>query len=279
VTVWQVSSGEPVARWRCLDGSVLCLAFAPDSRQLVCGGGWPAQQAGALAVWDADSQRLVRTLPWSSEGVVRAQGLSRDGSLLAAGGGQGVVAIWRTCEWSLAAVWKPHQAEVYSLAAGPEGWWSGDAEGVVLCWNDQDGTIATRWELPEAGGVMALARASDAMLLATAHASDQSLRLWDLSRKRPLAVRYSRTGLIRGVALWPRGKMLASGGGLRALAGQLVLTSADGSESQSLPGHGNIISCLSLSRSGRWLASADADGQLLLWDAEANWQPRRLVPR
>lgn len=73
-------------------GGYACLAFSPDGRTLVAGKAGPL--AGEVVIWDLQDgrRRSVRT---GHTQVVNAVAFSPDGRMLATGGQDGTVQLWK----------------------------------------------------------------------------------------------------------------------------------------------------------------------------------------
>ncbi len=147
VAVWNAASGSLVGTPRQLSGRVLVLAWSPDGRTLAYGG-----DGGELALWDVERRRELLKVPvggyvlglqWKPDGSqLMRSGVSwidvldarsgdrvrilkgpaggtscvtatRDFSRIAAGSGDGVVAIWDGDTGGMVASFKIHPSEAY----------------------------------------------------------------------------------------------------------------------------------------------------------------------
>jgi len=105
ISVWHLKSAE---KWAEFTGghlsNVASLAFAPEGRILVSGGGhhpkgpieatsFETRMTGELILWDLNSKKKLTTLP-GHEGSVLSLGFSSPGRLLATCGSEGTVRIW-----------------------------------------------------------------------------------------------------------------------------------------------------------------------------------------
>src|SRR5262249_4095020 len=122
--------------------AVYCLAFSPDRRTLVTGGGHE-QEPGELKLWDARTGHARGEL----RGVTArpmALAFSPDGRLLAAGNLDGIIKLWEPArDLQPVATLDGHQQPIRSLAFGPG--------GRVLVTADLDPTVK-RWDLSRALG-------------------------------------------------------------------------------------------------------------------------------
>lgn len=92
VRVWDLRTGKVTASFRPHAGETWAVAFTPDGRTLLSGGGdW--NQPGEVVVWDTSTWKRKNLLPHSGEVLCLA--VSADGKLLAAGGWDRSVRLWK----------------------------------------------------------------------------------------------------------------------------------------------------------------------------------------
>jgi WD40 repeat protein len=91
VYVWRPGTpNQPAVRFR-TPGTVEELDFTPDGSRLVAATGWG--DGGHFVLWDAATQRIVKTVRADDAGVLSAD-VSSDGGTLITGGQTGVVRLW-----------------------------------------------------------------------------------------------------------------------------------------------------------------------------------------
>jgi RNA polymerase sigma factor (sigma-70 family) len=281
VELWEPATGKK--RWQSKQGGqVLTLAFAPDGKALVAGGGlgpwWTAakQNEPFLVVLDSGGGREVRRIRTDSSSVASVA-FSTDGKTLAAGLG-GSIRVWDTVTGEERSTPAGHDNVVACVAVSEDGKTALTAgmDGVIVLWDLARGTEIRRLRGHQ-GWVRAAGFVPGGKYLASA-SSDQTVRLWDLAtgdEVRRLAG--NPEGFLYALALAPDGKTLASGD--NHLDGVDVWDLETGQRRHALKfedGQGRGVVCLAFSPDGKTLAcgermlrydEADFTCRILLWDA------------
>jgi WD40 repeat protein len=119
-------------------------------------------------------------------GPVWAVAFSRDGKMVASGGGETdpTIRLWDTASGREIGVLRGHQSQVTGVAFSPDGkqLFSCSLDDTVRVWN-----VATAAEVRQLSrrsplSVTSLALAHDGKRLATAHFQEEAVRLWDVTR-------------------------------------------------------------------------------------------------
>ncbi len=132
------------------------VAFTPDGRQLLTGGGDPFVSPGprgSLQLWDVrgdsgwKTPSLARELVEPSS-LLRQFAASRDGKRVAFGKGDGTVCIWDVPRWAELRVLPGRKLAIVSLAFSPDAQLlaSGDEAGRLTVWNVADGSARYKVE-------------------------------------------------------------------------------------------------------------------------------------
>ena len=256
--VFSVSADGPAARIIQLSPNGLAHAYAvawsPDGQTLAVG------TSLGINYYNTSTLQLIRFT--QSTAWVRSLAYSPDGTILASGGYDPLVRLYRAGDGTLLAQLKGHTAWVRSVAFSPN--------GKLLASASDDNTVRL-WDMPDGqldhilnnglDGVRTLAFSPDGSILATGGV-DNVIRFWQVSDGKLLRELKGSTGWIRALAFSPDGQWLASGGFdhevhlWRVADGTLMVTRQD---------HSSSITGLSFSPDGTLLASSDVDTTVRLW--------------
>jgi WD40 repeat protein len=239
--------------------------------------GVPPTLGGIIWPWPIVRERKTLT---GHTAIVRCVAFSRDGKLLASGGGRNnwPVKLWDVASGKEIAELKGHKGPIASLAFGPGGLLAtGSFDHDVILWDTDrpaDPPLATLKGHTDV--VSSLAFSPDGKTLASASIfRDQSLRLWDVDRREERARLKGHTAGILAVAFAPDGQTVATGGGDAVIR---LWDPTSGRERMVLPGHAAQIMSLAFSPDNRVLASAGADRLVRLWDVEDNREETHQAP-
>lgn len=286
VVVWDLQSrtpATPVQRLEGHQGGVAALAFDRGARLLVSAG-----TDATVRTWilDAAGIRAGRVAAMGEAGAARALATSPDGRWLALGTEAGYLCLWR---WEAEA---PEQAPcdpfwkdtlpVGSVRFSPEGRWlattcSGACKeygAPVRLWDMSSGapegprSLALRSKLTEAS-LIGIAFSPDETRLAVAYG--YVAELWDLTAAdppaAPLGTYAGSGGWIQALDISADGRWLVLGSGSSAVLHAFDLQAGTATKPLLLDGgHGGPVLAATFVPSGRWLASAAADGSVRLWD-------------
>lgn len=248
------------ARVATIGSPVNSLAVAPSGLWTVS-----AEENGTLQIWDETSHSRWRIA--AHTGPATAVAVSPDGDWLVSGGEDGTVAVWDRRTRERRARFRAHTGRVHAVTVTPN--------GARLISTGQDGTVKV-WEstgLERIGsgddeGMRTVTLAGDGRL-AVVH-RDGRTRLWDPFHDTWSSPLSSRIGddYTGPVAFAPHGGRYAVGHLYRAEVRSLVRPS--GVDHAVLPlGHAVTARALAVAPDGTWVAVADTEGAVQLWDHAA----------
>jgi WD40 repeat protein len=165
-------------------GGVHSIGFDQSGRWLATGGVHDLQ----AIIWDTTSGQPIHRLPHptANEQQPVSVGWSPDGSMVATGGGQGKVILWRAADAKQLATFKADTSWILAMAFSPDGSRlaaSGFGDRQVTVWDVGRRRLVGR--LPQPTFVGAMAFRPGGTLVAT-DAADGQVRLWDLASQRQI---------------------------------------------------------------------------------------------
>jgi WD40 repeat protein len=245
VRLWRLSDGELITTLKGHIGKVNCLLINADGTVLASGS-----EDGTVQLWSLTDGRLIRTLGKQSKdsfNPVRNMAISLDGRVLATEGGGGSVKLW-----SLPDGKEPKYLK-YLRTHG---------SSIPLC----------------------LASSPDGRVLVSGfgdlYQNVYKVHIWSLPDGELMKVLEEQKDFNTCLAISPNGRVLASGDGLGieilslhsvrqtgiGSGGKVQMWSLpDGKFLQTLKGHTEGISCLTISPDGTVLASGSNDNTVRLW--------------
>jgi WD40 repeat protein/serine/threonine protein kinase/tetratricopeptide (TPR) repeat protein len=212
---------------------------------------------GTILLWDLATRERVATF-LHRRGVPSAS-ISPDGKLLAAGDWGGMVLVWEIATRNLVA-----RLAGTKVQFSPDGTLLATrSNNLVYLWEVASGREVGPLRLADDDTDGALAFAPRGRILAIG-SNDGTLRLWDVTEKRPIAGSRGHSAMIAGVAFSPDGRRLATGGMDSAVK---LWDVAPLQEVATLTGHQAPVSSLAFSPDGAVLATGSLDATVRLWQA------------
>ena len=178
-----VATGALQLRMTRRHASLICaMRFAPNGQLLATG---TSEADPRAIVFDSATGETIRDFPRRGQGDVSVA-WSSDGRMLAAGGGDGTVVVWRANEWKRLASLHADTAWVTSVGFAPD--------GALLAASTFNGRAVTFWDvatwklvglLPHPVFIPSLLFDPHGGTLTTA-GSDGEVRLWDLTSRQQI---------------------------------------------------------------------------------------------
>jgi WD40 repeat protein/mono/diheme cytochrome c family protein len=255
------------------------LAYEPKTKLLA------VARIDAVEIVSAESQTLIRALPWP-EGTVNAVAFSPDGaSLFAAGGSVGLKGEfreWKVADGTLVRSVSAHTDSVYALAVSPDGKTlaTGSYDQKIKLWH-RESAAELRTLSGHNGCIYGLAFRADGKILASASA-DRTIKLWEVESgarrdtlSQPLKEQYT-------VAFSPDGKRLAAAGVDNRI--RIWEISDDAKETtnpllHSKFAHESAVLKVAFSSDGKSLVSSAEDKTLKLWESDSMKERLLLEPQ
>ena len=279
VRLWNTQTGELKAGVQAHTNWTFSVAWSPDGKSFVTGGG-----DDAVRSFDAENptQPLKTFLGHSND--IHAVAITPDGRQLVSAGDDRCILVWELATGRELLRWHAHDAQIPTVAISPDGATvaSGSRDDSIRAWELKTGRLKHEL-IGHTEDVLSVRFSPDGKSLASA-SYDGTVRLWDAMSGRAIRILKGYTNRVFSVAFSPDGSRLAS-------AGDSTLRIWDVATGRQLsvitPGaaieHGGKLiaenlSAVAFSPDGTVLAVTSTTGATALLEAATGKVLRRLVP-
>jgi WD40 repeat protein len=255
IRLFDFATGNVVALLKGHVNTVDSLAFSPDSKRLISGGGLGDPNA---IIWDVDKRTLLHRMT-GHKAEIYAAAFSPDGARAVTGSDDNTLKLWSVKDGKEIATLSGHKDKVRTVVVSPvDGTiFSGSQDGDIRLWDGSTGRFLRKLGHTD-GWVGRLAITPDGKKLVSTcgggpSCTGQPQIVWDIASGRRLQQPYHHDNVVITAAVSPDGRLVATGGGNRQEIH--VWDIGTGKSQKVLMGTGV----------SRWAAAFSADGQRIAW--------------
>jgi hypothetical protein len=244
------------------EGDPVSLAFTPNARYLIVGGGVPGK-SGVTVTFDVVTGERMLVAAKEFDSVLAAD-LKPDLSLVATGSPSRLIKAWKAEDGSQVHSIKKHTDWVTALDFSPDGILlaTGDRNGGVWVWEADSGNEFHTLRAHQAGITAAVFRA-DSNLLATT-SEDGTVRFWEMNGGSEVRKLDAHPGGVLAFG-WARDGSFATAGRDRAVR----LWKPDFNLLREFKEQPDLPVAVAIDHEGKRLFAADYRGQISAWDIES----------
>lgn len=262
VRLWNFRLNKETGRLEGHKAAIKAIAVAPDASLIATGS-----QDGVVALWEMNTKSKWRDLPGHTDEVnALVYFTDKDGNgLLASAGSDRTIIVWNTSADPPTVKHKIDAgAGVFALAASEDGktLYSAGDDHLMRRWDATTGKPAGTFKGHD-GAVVSLFLQRDTLISASL---DRTVRIWDINTNKQIRALPLAPGDAEALAVSRNGVFLATGGTNNTIR---IFEAANLKEISFGPGVSSGLVSSVLSPDDRRLACATADGQIVVWDAQA----------
>jgi uncharacterized delta-60 repeat protein len=259
VRVWEATTGKEIARMT-YDSTVKSVAFSPDGKYIVSGGGTTAR------VWEAKGDNETARM---AQGTISYVAFSPDGKYVVSGSNDKTARVWEAATGKEIAR-MTHDGTVRSVAFSPDGRYVVSGGGTTACvWEAATGKEIAR--MTHHYGVISVAFSPDGKYVASG-GEDDTARVWEAATGKEIA-RMTHDYPVYSVVFSPDGKYVVSGSNDRTAR---VWETATGKEIARMTHDGTVWS-VAFSPDGKFVVSGSDDGTARVWEAATGKEIARMT--
>jgi WD40 repeat protein len=238
--------------------SVRSVAFSPDGKQIVSGGG-----DNRVKLWDIKTEQVIHTFKGHSDNV-NSVAFSPDGKWIVSGSKDRLLKVWNTENGEEITSLKGHSDTVRSVAFSPDGKRivSGSYDKTMRVWDVETGQQVRT--LGNLAGVNSVAFSPDGKRIVSG-SYDHTVKVWDAETGREILTFSGHSRPVHSAAFSPDEKAIVSGGEDRQIK---MFDAVTGAQTVSITEHTTWVSSVAFSPDSKQIVSADYDNALRVWDAQ-----------
>jgi WD40 repeat protein len=258
VRLYDFAAGKLVALLKGHTDVVDSLAFSPNSKQLVAGGGFRDPTA---IIWDVESRQLVHRLVGHTKEVYSVA-FSPDGARLVTGSYDTTVKIWSVADRKEIATLTGHKAKVFRVAVSPVNGMiaSGSDDGEIRLWDGRTGAPIRAWIQPGSNPASLTFSPDGKRLLSGtgSYATDHHVHVWDVATGEEILVYAEHDNIVIASTISPDGRLAATGG---FNGGVQIWDLQTGATKRVLRGNG----------APNWAVAFSTDSQRIAWGTTSRY--------
>jgi len=251
---------------------VRAVAFSPDGRLVLSGGGDWEKNKGVLKLWEITSGHEIHS--FSGNYDVKSVAFSPDGRLALSG--ESFLKLWKIASGHEIRKFRGHSYNVHTVAFSPDGQLALSGGGDI--WRDigemKLWEVSSGREIRSFHGhsdfVSAVAFSPDGRL-ALSGSMDKTLKLWEVSSGREIRSFRGHSSTVYAVAFSPDGRLALSGSYDSTMK---LWEVSSGREIRSFRGHSSTVEDVAFSPDGRLALSGSYDRTMKLWEVSSGREIR-----
>lgn len=243
------------------EGDVSTVRFSRNAKLLIAGGG-VGGKSGRVVIWDVASAKRITELGDEYDEVLAAD-ISADQRVVALGGPQKVVRLFRTADGEIDAEIRKHTDWITAVEFSPNGRMlvTGDRAGNAFLWETR-GAREDAVLKGHGGGITAVSWRSDGEVIATA-SEDGKIRLWNRRSGEKLKEWDAHGGGVQGLCWLADGRLASCGRDKK-----VVLWKGDGAKERDFPPLGEIGLRVAVTSDRQRLLAGDLAGVLSVFTVD-----------